>query len=100
MVLRLARPPDVAAEVEDAVSDLVRGGDVEATLIFENVMRRREAEAGQALPRVSAAYARANAVGFTSWGEQIGRLHGAGALAALALGAPEGGSPSTPGGAP
>ncbi len=100
MVLRLAEPPDVAAELEDALGDLSRGGAPEATLVFESVLRRREAEASQAAARVSAAFAAANAVGFTSWGEQAGRLHGSGTLSALALYPPEGGSPSTPGGAP
>lgn len=100
MVLRLAEPPDVAAELEDALGDLARGGAPEATLVFESVLRRREAEASQATARVSAAFAAANAAGFTSWGEQAGRLHGSGTLSALALYPPEGGSPSTPGGAP
>lgn len=88
MVLRLASPPDVAAEVEAALADLAQPDPPEALIVFESVQRRREAEASQAAPRASAALARAGALGFSTWGEQAGRLHGSGGLSALALYAP------------
>ena len=85
MVLRLAEPPDVAAEAEAAFAELTERERPEATLVFESVLRRREAEASQAAPRAGRALDSAGAVGFSSWGEQSGRVHGSGTLSALAF---------------
>ncbi|MEO0679783.1 MAG: FIST N-terminal domain-containing protein [Pseudomonadota bacterium] len=90
MVLRFARPRNLAAELEQRLDALrTSGAAPAAVLAFDDMLRRHEAEAAQTGARVSDILARSNAVGFASWGEQSGRLHSSGSFVGLSLRPPQ-----------
>lgn len=85
MILRLARVGDPADLLEAKLAELGGAARPEAMLVFDDLIRRRAAEAAQSASRVGKLFAEAGAIGGTTWGQQTGRMHCAGSVVGLSL---------------
>jgi len=91
LVLTIARSPDPVGALERTFARLERQVPApEALLVFDCVLRRIELEARGLDSQVGQLMARKRAVGFSSYGEQLGPLHVNHSLTGVALGTQRG----------
>ena len=90
LVLTLARTGDMASHLSAALADLRRGGAPDAILTCDCTLRRIEAEERQLGAALGGLLARHRAVGFSTYGEQMGALHGNQTLTGVAIYPPPG----------
>jgi hypothetical protein len=91
LVLSIAKSLDPVAELTRKLAELERKVPDPATLlVFDCVLRRIELEARGLDVQVGALMAKKRAVGFSSYGEQVGPLHVNHSLTGLALGSQRG----------
>ena len=91
LVVSIARSPDPLGALERALEQLeLRVPEPEVLLVFDCVLRRIELEARGMDQQVGQLMARKGAVGFNSYGEQVGPLHVNHTLTGVALGTPRG----------
>lgn len=87
LVLSIARSPDPVAALERTFAEVERQiPEPTALLVFDCVLRRVELEARGLDNQVGELLARKQAVGFSSYGEQLGPLHVNHSLTGVALG--------------
>lgn len=92
LVVSIAASGDPVAELETTLASLpVR--DPELLLVFDCVLRRIELEARGLIERVGSLLDERRAIGFNSYGEQLGPLHLNHNLTGLVLGATSPGAP-------
>lgn len=75
MVLTLADEADIVADLSRSLAGLAEAGAPRMVLGFDCIFRRIDAENRQKTREVSALLARHNVAGFSTYGEQFGRLH-------------------------
>ena len=75
MVLSLADHDDIAAALDDALSELSHAEQPAQILGCDCLLRRVAAEQGQQSREISRILARHHVVGFNTYGEQFGALH-------------------------
>lgn len=75
LVLTIAEGRPMAAHLEATLGSFETRDTPCLTLAFDCVLRRLEAEAGQATRAISESLARRNVVGFSTYGEQYGSMH-------------------------
>lgn len=75
MVLTVADANDMAADLDEKLSEVRNGYERPSILGCDCVLRRIEAERGQNLHRVNAVLRKHGVVGISTYGEQIGTLH-------------------------
>lgn len=91
LVVSIARSPDPLAAITRTLSEVERQvPNAAALLVFDCVLRRVELEARGLDAQVGELMARKQAVGFSSYGEQLGPLHVNHSLAGVALGTQRG----------
>lgn len=75
MVLTVARSQDMVQNLESMLDNLSNPQRPASILTCDCLLRRIEAERGQATTALSDVMSRNNIVGFSTYGEQIGALH-------------------------
>lgn len=91
LVVSIASSPDPVGALERALAQLERRvPEPEVLLVFDCVLRRIELEARGLDQQVGQLMARKGAVGFNSYGEQVGPLHVNHTLTGVALGTQRG----------
>lgn len=90
LVLTLARTGDMMAHLSETLAALSRDGTPDAILTCDCMLRRVEAEERQLGGALSGLLARHRAVGFSTYGEQMGALHVNQTLTGVAIYPPRG----------
>jgi hypothetical protein len=85
LVLTLADASDIAAHLEDALSDLSHDVAPEAIIGCDCILRRLEAEQVQSLRAMSRILSRHRVVGFSTYGEQFNSVHVSQTLTGVAI---------------
>ncbi len=75
MVLTMARSENMVDHLQRKLDDLSEGGTLSDVICCDCILRRIEAEQNQMIRPMSELLSRHNAIGFSTYGEQIGPLH-------------------------
>jgi hypothetical protein len=87
LVLRDAKGHELTEELAQVVEKLERSlGEVQATLVFDCILRRLECERRGTVPQVSQIFERARCIGFSTYGEQFRGIHVNQTLTGVAIG--------------
>ncbi len=90
VVLSLAQRGDLICDLAATASSLRKDfGEPELTIAFDCILRQLEIRSTESQQVVQRHFEELNAIGFATYGEQLGGLHMNQTLTAVALGAPE-----------
>lgn len=88
LVLRDARGHELVQDFTQMVGMLESSlGELQATIVFDCILRRLECERLGTVPQVSAIFERAHSCGFSTYGEQFRGIHVNQTLTGIAIGA-------------
>lgn len=87
MVLRDARGHELTQDFAQKLAQLEGSlGDLQATIVFDCILRRLECERRGTVPQVSQLLDRARCIGFSTYGEQFRGIHVSQTLTGVAIG--------------